>query len=117
MPGPSSSGDTPGTPEPAQWVTPGSQAPQKPVLCGPECPAPLSHSTRPIPGRTWEWKAGMSQGPSHTRRACWLPPEEVIGQTDGMHSWTNNQAEQEQALRIPPSHLPWASPAHPTPTA
>lgn len=116
MPGPSLSGDAPGTPDPAQWVTPGSQPPQKLVLGGHDCPALFSCATRPIPGRTGEWRAGMSQGSSHTPRACCLPPAEVMGQTDGMHSWANNQAEQEQDLRIPPSYLPWTLPTHPKPT-
>lgn len=117
MPGPSSAGDTPGTPDPAQWVTPGPQVPQKSVLSRHDCPAPLSHATRPTPGRTGEWRAGTSPGSPHTPRAHWLPPVEVMGQTDGRHSWTNNQAEQEQDLRIPLSHLPWALPTHPKPTA
>lgn len=95
----------------------GSQAPKKLVLGGHGCPAPLSRATGPIPGRTGECRAGMSQGSSHTPRACWLPPVEVMGQRDGMHSCTNNQAEQEQGLRIPPSRLPWDQPTHPNPMA
>lgn len=111
------SGDAPGCPDPAQWVTPGSQAPQKPVLGGHGCPAPLSCASRPIPGRSGECSAGTSQGPSHPPWACWLPPVEVEGQTDGTHSRTNSQAEQERHPRIPPSHLPWALPTNPKPAA
>lgn len=42
---------------------------------------PSSCATKPVPGRTWEWKERTSQRLCYAPRACWLPAAEMMAQT------------------------------------